>query len=169
MDSGLFSWTDHDWTGIPSGRHVLYEMHIGTFTQAGTYEAAAKELKELARLGITTIELMPVAEFDGDFGWGYDAVGFYAPYHGYGTPDDFRAFVNEAHAQGLAVILDVVYNHVGSSGAYFSVFSDDYYSERYTSDWGAAINFDGPESAAVRNYFIDNACYWSVSLGWFAF
>lgn len=160
VDGALFPWTDSAWTGIPSGRHILYEMHIGTFTEAGTYEAAARELKALARLGITTIELMPVAEFDGDFGWGYDAVGFYAPYHGYGTPDDFRAFVNEAHAQGLAVILDVIYNHVGSSGAYFSVFSDDYYSDRYTSDWGAAINFDGPASAAVREYFIANVCYW---------
>lgn len=156
----LFAWADSAWSGIPSGRHVLYEMHIGTFTQAGTYEAAACELKELARLGVTTIELMPVAEFDGAFGWGYDVVGFFAPYHGYGTPDDFRAFVNEAHAQGIAVILDVIYNHVGPSGAYFSVFSDHYYSERYSSDWGAAINFDGPESAAVREYFIANVCYW---------
>lgn len=156
----VFSWTDNAWTGITSGRHVLYEMHIGTFTQAGTYQAAALELKELARLGITTIELMPVAEFDGEYGWGYDVVGFFAPYHCYGTPDDFRAFINEAHAQGMAVILDVIYNHVGPSGAYHSVFSESYYSERYKSDWGAALNFDGPESAAVREFFIANVCYW---------
>lgn len=156
----VFSWTDNAWAGIPSGRHVLYEMHIGTFTQAGTYQAAALELKELARLGITTLELMPIAEFDGEFGWGYDVVGFFAPFHGYGSPDDFRAFINEAHAQGMAVILDVIYNHVGPSGAYHSVFSENYYSERYKSDWGAAINFDGVESAAVREFFIANVCYW---------
>lgn len=160
VNPDLFTCTDSGWRGIPSGRHVLYEMHIGTFTQEGTYQAAASELKELARLGVTTIELMPVAEFDGAFGWGYDVVGFFAPYHCYGTPDDFRGFVNEAHVQGIAVILDVIYNHVGPSGAYFSVFSDHYYSERYSSDWGAAINFDGPESTAVREYFVANVCDW---------
>jgi maltooligosyltrehalose trehalohydrolase len=103
---------------------------------------------------------MPVAEFDGQFGWGYDVVGFYAPYYVYGTPEDFKGFVNEAHQHGLAVILDVIYNHVGNSGAYLSVFSDHYYSRHYQSDWGAAINFDGPGSAQVRTYFIANAVYW---------
>lgn len=160
VNHAAFSWEDLAWTGVNSSRQVLYEMHIGTFTEAGTFAAAAARLEALAALGITTITLMPVAEFDGDFGWGYDVVGFYAPYHVYGTPEDFKRFVNEAHRHGLAVILDVIYNHVGNSGAYLSVFSDHYYSRHYRSDWGAAINFDGPGSAQVRTYFIANAVYW---------
>lgn len=159
VDPFQFRWTDSSWPGIPEHR-VLYEMHIGTFTLEGTFLAASKELKSLAELGITVIEMMPVAEFDGDFGWGYDGVAMYAPYHHYGTPDDFRYFVDTAHALGVGVILDVVYNHCGPSGSYKSQYSDDYYTDRYDCEWGDAFNFDGKHSDSVREYFITNACYW---------
>lgn len=160
VDPAVYAWSDANWQGVTSPRQVLYEMHIGTFTREGTYQAAAKELKALAELGVTVIELMPVGEFDGEAGWGYDVVALFAPYHHYGSPDDLRAFVDAAHAQGIAVILDVVYNHFGPSGAYHSLFSDHYFSEKHSLDWGEAINFDGPGSAAVREFFIANARYW---------
>jgi maltooligosyltrehalose trehalohydrolase len=139
---------------------VLYEMHVGTFTAQGTYAAAQELLPVLRELGITTIELMPVHEFDGPFGWGYDGVHLFAPSHLYGRPDDLRAFVNQAHAMGLAVILDVVYNHLGPSGNYLSQFSPFYFTQKYATEWGEAINFDGKESAAVRAFFTENAAYW---------
>lgn len=155
-----FNWSDTDWQGLTSTNNVIYEMHIGTFTQEGTYQAAARELPELAELGITLIELMPVNEFDGNFGWGYDGVALYAPYHIYGTPDDLRYFINRAHALGIGVILDVVYNHVGSSGCYLQKFSLDYFSRRYQSEWGDVFNFDGKNSEPVRDFIINNAIYW---------
>lgn len=155
-----YAWTDGAWKGVTSKKQVLYEMHIGTFTQEGTYQAAARELKALADMGITAIELMPVGEFDGTVGWGYDVVGLYAPYHYYGSPQDLRAFVNEAHTHGVAIILDVIYNHFGPSGSYHHVFSDRYHSRRDSLEWGQAINFDGPGSGPVREYFIANARYW---------
>lgn len=160
VDAGLFQWTDTDWAGIARENRVIYEMHIGTFTQAGTYRAAMEELPELARLGITIIELMPLAEFDGKFGWGYDGVGLFAPYHHYGSPDDLRFFINQAHRLGIGVILDVVYNHCGASGCYFRQFSSAYFSEKYKGEWGDVFNFDGVNSDAVRRFICDNASYW---------
>ena len=130
-------------------------MHVGTFTPEGTWRAAAAELDELHRIGITVIEMMPIAEFPGRFGWGYDGVDLYAPAHIYGSPDDLRAFVDRAHALGLGVILDVVYNHLGPDGNYLADFSPDYFTDKYTNDWGRAINFEGPEPA--RAYFVQNA------------
>ena len=158
VDPQAFHWTDHDWPGIGPVGQVLYEMHVGTFTTEGTWAAAAAELPELARLGVTVIEMMPVADFSGRFGWGYDGVDLYAPTRLYGTPDDLRAFVDRAHACGLGVILDVVYNHLGPDGNYLAEFSPDYFTDRYTNDWGRALNFEGPPAA--REFFVGNARYW---------
>src|SRR5262249_14730847 len=133
----------------------------GTFTPEGTWDSARQELPELADLGITVIELMPLAEFSGRFGWGYDGVGWFAPFHHYGEPDDLRRFVDDAHRHGLAVILDVVYNHFGPDGNYLKEFSDHYFTDRYANEWGEAINFDGPGSAAVRELVCTNAAYWA--------
>jgi maltooligosyltrehalose trehalohydrolase len=139
---------------------VIYEIHIGTFTAEGTFKAAAREFAALAELGVTLIEVMPVAEFDGRFGWGYDGVDLFAPTRNYGTPDDFRRFVDEAHRHGLGVMLDVVYNHIGPAGNYTGQFSSDYVSPRHQTGWGDAINFDGENSAPVREFFVSNAGYW---------
>lgn len=160
VDPATFAWSDSDWRGITIDGQVLYEMHVGTFTPEGTWRAAAEQLEELARVGITTIEMMPVAEFPGEFGWGYDGVDLFAPTHLYGAPDDLRAFIDRAHSLGLGVILDVVYNHFGPEGNYLRVFSDDYFTERYENEWGDAINFDGPKAAPVREFFITNGRYW---------
>jgi len=158
VDPAAFGWTDAAWSGIAPDRQVIYEMHVGTFTPEGTWVSAAKELPELARLGITVIEMMPVADFAGRFGWGYDGVNLYAPTRLYGGPDDLRAFVDRAHALGLGVILDVVYNHLGPDGNYLADFSPDYFTDRYENDWGQAINFEGPRPA--RDFFVENAAYW---------
>lgn len=160
IDPRHFPWSDGAWRGIEKNRRVIYEMHVGTFTCEGTFSAAAVHLPELAALGITVIELMPVAEFDGSFGWGYDGVAFFSPYHHYGSPDDLRHLVDHAHAAGIAVILDVVYNHCGLSGCYLRHFAHDYFTDRYKCDWGDAINFDGKNAGPVREYFIANARYW---------
>ena len=160
VDPAAFHWTDRDWCGIHIQGQVIYEMHVGTFTRPGTWEAAACELEILARLGITVLEVLPVADFTGSFGWGYDGVDLYAPTRLYGTPDDFRRFVDRAHRTGLAVILDVVYNHFGPEGAYFTEFSDHYFTDRYENEWGKPINFDGKNSAPVREFIIANAGYW---------
>src|SRR6266404_4887477 len=155
-----FNWTDRAWKGIRMPGQIMYEMHIGTFTPKGTWRAAMKELAELARIGITVIEMMPIADFPGEFGWGYDGVDLFAPTRLYGAPDDLRAFVNEAHSLGLAVILDVVYNHFGPDGNYLGVFSDDYLRRERGNDWGDSINFDGKNSGPVREFFITNGRYW---------
>lgn len=161
IDPGSFGWTDHEWQGLTLRGQVLYELHIGTFTEQGTWTSAIQELPALKDLGITCVEVMPVAEFPGRFGWGYDGVDLFAPYHLYGSPDDFRRFVNEAHRLGLGVILDVVYNHLGPDGAYHREFSESYYhNEREKTEWGAALNFDGDDSDSVREFFIENAGYW---------
>jgi maltooligosyltrehalose trehalohydrolase len=160
VDAGTFPWTDQHWRGVARDGQVLYEMHVGTFTREGTWRAAARELPELARLGITVIEMMPVADFAGTFGWGYDGVDLYAPTRLYGTPDDLRHFVNSAHAAGIGVILDVVYNHLGPDGCYLCEFSRDYFTDRYDNEWGDAINFDGEASGPVREFVISNARYW---------
>ncbi|WKJ92115.1 malto-oligosyltrehalose trehalohydrolase [Methylomonas montana] len=160
IDALTFDWTDATWPGIAAQGQVIYEMHIGTFTHEGNWFAAAKELPELAALGVTMLEIMPVADFPGRFGWGYDGVNLFAPTRLYGTPDEFRYFVDQAHAVGLGVILDVVFNHLGPDGNYLSKFSSDYISARYQSDWGDALNFDGPHSDAVREYVLANSEYW---------
>lgn len=160
VDPALFRWTDSKWPGVRLEGQVIYEIHIGTFTQEGTFRSAIPELEALAKLGVTVLEVMPLAEFCGEFGWGYDGVCLFAPYHAYGTPDDARAFVDRAHALGLGVILDVVYNHLGPDGNYLSRWSDDYFSERHHTEWGAAIAFDGPRAHDVREYFTSNASYW---------
>ena len=156
----LFPWTDGEWAGIDMRGQVLYELHVGTFTAEGTFDAAAAKIASLRELGVTVLELMPVAEFAGRHNWGYDGVGLYAPFHGYGDEHALRRFVDAAHALGVAVILDVVYNHVGSDGNYLTQFSPAYFTDRYQNDWGAALNFDGPDSGPVRAHFVGNAAYW---------
>ena len=160
VDASQFVWTDQAWRGVPPASRVLYEMHVGTFTREGTWAAAAREIAELADLGITLIQIMPIADFPGRFGWGYDGVNLYAPSRLYGTPDDFRDFVDRAHAAGIGVILDVVYNHFGPDGCYLRAFSDEYFTDRYENDWGDPINFDGPNAGPVRDYFVSNSRYW---------
>ena len=158
IDPTAFEWTDSAWRGVDSQKQVLYEMHIGTFTPQGTWAAAAEELEALVDVGITVIEMMPVGDFAGRFGWGYDGVNLYAPTRLYGRPDDLRGFVDRAHSVGLGVILDVVYNHLGPDGNYLEEFSADYFTDRYENDWGRAINFEDSEPA--RAYFVENAGYW---------
>jgi maltooligosyltrehalose trehalohydrolase len=160
VDPSQFRWSDDVWRGVSLQGQIVYELHLGTFTPEGTWRAAMDRLPALAHLGVTMVEVMPVAEFPGRFGWGYDGVFPYAPSHLYGTPDDARAFVDRAHQLGLAVILDVVYNHLGPDGCMFGAFAQDYFSRRYKNEWGDALNFDGPSSAPVRDYFSDNAAYW---------
>src|SRR5204862_3470045 len=160
IDSRVFRWTDAEWRGRRRDELVIYEMHIGTFTPQGNWQAAQRELQVLAELGITCLELMPVADFSGSFGWGYDGVDLFAPTRLYGSPDDFRAFVDRAHALGLAVILDVVYNHLGPEGNYLKEFSESYFTDRYQNEWGQALNFDGNNSGPVRQFFVSNAGYW---------
>jgi maltooligosyltrehalose trehalohydrolase len=160
VDPGAYAWNDAAWRGAAIKGQVIYEMHIGTFTREGTWRSAMRELHELADCGITTLEVMPVADFCGRFGWGYDGVDLFAPTRLYGPPDDLRAFVDHAHACGLAVILDVVYNHLGPDGAYLRQFAPEYFTDRYENEWGEPINFDGPGSGAVREFFIANAAYW---------
>jgi maltooligosyltrehalose trehalohydrolase len=160
VDPSQFKWTDHHWPGISSHGQVLYEMHVGTFTSEGTWTAAARELQELKELGITCIEMMPVADFPGRFGWGYDGVDLFAPTALYGTPDDLRRFVDAAHAIDMAVILDVVFNHMGPDGNYVNEYSDTYFSKSHKNDWGQSLNFDGEGSAGVREFFLSNARYW---------
>ena len=160
VDPTRFRWTDAGWKGAQLKGQVIYELHTGTFTREGTWAAATEQLEELARLGVTCVELMPVADFPGRFGWGYDGVNLFAPTRLYGEPDDLRRFVDEAHARGLAVILDVVYNHFGPDGNYLRQFSESYFTERHCTEWGEAVNFDGDNSAGVREFFTSNARYW---------
>src|SRR5205809_5223620 len=174
VDPTRFQWNDSQWPGVPAAGlkgQVIYEMHVGTFTKEGTWPAASQQLEELTRIGITVIEMMPVADFPGKFGWGYDGVDFFAPSHLYGTPEDLRAFIDRAHSLGLALILDVVYNHFGPDGNYLGVFSDDYLVREKENEWGNAINFDGPNSGPVREFFITNGRYWieEFHLDWFRF
>jgi maltooligosyltrehalose trehalohydrolase len=157
IDPDTFHWSDDDWPGLGLSGQAIYEMHAGTFTPEGTWNAAAEKLAFLRDTGVTVLELMPVSEFPGEFGWGYDGVHPFAPTHLYGTPDDFRRFVDRAHSLGLGVILDVVYNHLGPDGNYFGMFSTQFHTDRYTTDWGAAINYD---SLAVRELIVSNAAYW---------
>jgi maltooligosyltrehalose trehalohydrolase len=160
VDPTTFAWTDAGWRGIEPERHVLYEMHVGTFTPEGTWRAASDRLDHIAELGATTIELLPLADYPGRFGWGYDGVNMFAPTRLHGRPDDMRAFVDRAHALGLAVLLDVVYNHLGPRGNYLFHFAPAYRSERHASEWGDTLNFDGDDAAPVRELVIANAAYW---------
>jgi maltooligosyltrehalose trehalohydrolase len=160
VDPTKFRWSDSQWPGVALKGQIIYEMHIGTFTKEGTWRAAVEQLAELARVGITLIEMMPVADFPGKFGWSYDGVDLFAPSHLYGTPDDLRAFIDRAHWLGLGVILDVVYNHFGPDGNYLGIFSDDYLVRGKENEWGEAINFDGRNSGPVREFFITNGRYW---------
>jgi maltooligosyltrehalose trehalohydrolase len=160
IDPHAYEWHDRSWPGVRLAGQVMYEMHIGTFTPEGTWHAAAERLDDLRATGITLLEIMPVNDFCGRYGWGYDGVNFFAPMRCYGTPDDFRAFVDRAHTLGLGVVLDVVYNHLGPQGDYFKAYSRHYFSQSSTTDWGQSFNFDGPHAAAVREFFIANAGYW---------
>jgi maltooligosyltrehalose trehalohydrolase len=160
IDPAGFEWTDAGWPGSGRDGQVVYEMHIGTFTPEGTWETARLQLPHLAALGVTLLEVMPVAEFPGRFGWGYDGVDLFAPTRLYGRPDDFRCFVDAAHAAGLGVILDVVYNHFGPDGNYLREFSDAYFTDRYGNEWGEAINYDGDDAGPVREFVQANAAYW---------
>ena len=160
VDPHAFTWSVPDWAGaLPRHRQVLYELHIGTFTSGGTWTSARERLPHLASLGVTTLEVMPIAEFDGRFGWGYDGVFLFAPYHLYGQPDDVRGFIDAAHAAGLAVILDVVYNHLGPSGNVLHEFSPSYFADHET-EWGRGFNLDGECSAPVRHFMRENVRLW---------
>src|SRR5262249_18185933 len=160
VDPTQFKWTDAKWRGVNMKGQVIYEIHVGTFTKEGTWKAAAEQLPELARIGITVVEMMPIADFPGNFGWGYDGVDLFAPIHVYGAPDYLRTFVDRTTSLDLAVILDVVSMHFGPDGNYVPIFSDHYFAAREENDWGESINFDGPDSAPVREFFITNGCYW---------
>lgn len=160
VDPHAYAWRDGGWQGVDMPGLVIYELHVGTFTREGSFDAAARELGPLQALGVNAVEVMPVAEFPGRFNWGYDGVGMYAPFHGYGDPDAFRRFVDAAHGNGMGVILDVVYNHLGCDGNYLAHYAPDYFTDRYPNEWGQAINFDGENARPVRDYFIGNACYW---------
>jgi maltooligosyltrehalose trehalohydrolase len=159
VDHNAFAWRDQHWQAPPFSAAVVYELHIGTFTPQGTFIAAIDKLDHLVQLGITHVELMSVAEFPGSRGWGYDGADLYAPHHAYGGPDGLKRLVNACHARGLAVILDVVYNHLGPAGNYLAGFGP-YFTQRYATPWGQAINFDGPDSDEVRRFFCDNALMW---------
>ncbi len=160
VDPAAFRWTDGDWAGRPQQGLVVYELHVGTFTPEGTFAAATARLPYLNDLGVTAVELMPVADFPGGRNWGYDGVALYAPSGTYGTPDDLRRLVDTAHALGLAVLLDVVYNHLGPDGNYLGAFSPYYFSSRHRTPWGDAVNYDGDRSGPVRGFVTGNAEHW---------
>lgn len=160
VDPDAYRWRTEDWPGLRMPGQVLYELHVGTFTPDGTLDAAQKELDELRACGITVIELMPLAEFPGRWNWGYDGVDLFAPSHVYGDHEALKRFVDAAHALGLGVILDVVYNHFGPDGNYLPAFSDGYASTRHPTEWGQAVNFDGPGADGVREFVVQNACHW---------
>ena len=160
VDPGAFDWPDGQWRARPWRESVVYELHVGTFTPAGTFAGVAGKLEHLQRLGVTAIELMPLAEFPGSRGWGYDGVLPYAPSSAYGSPEDLKSLVSAAHAHGIAVVLDVVYNHFGPEGNFLHLYAPQFFTERHSTPWGAAMDFDGPESRPVRDFFVHNALYW---------
>jgi maltooligosyltrehalose trehalohydrolase len=159
VDPAAFPWTDAAWRGVPQDRLVLYELHVGTFSIAGTFDGVISFLPYLKDLGVTALEIMPVAQFPGERNWGYDGVALYAPQNSYGGPDGFRRLIDASHAAGLAVHLDCVYNHFGPEGNYTGLYGN-YTTDTYHSPWGDAINMDGPGSAEVRRFFIENALHW---------
>ncbi len=159
VDLNQFHWTDQSWQGRTLERSIFYEIHVGTYTAQGTFDALIPHIPELVELGITTVELMPVAQFPGSRNWGYDGVYPFAPQNSYGGPEPLQRFVNAAHEQGLSVALDVVYNHLGPEGNYLNAYGP-YFTDRYRTPWGQALNFDGAGSDEVRRFFIENALYW---------
>jgi maltooligosyltrehalose trehalohydrolase len=162
IDPSAYAWRDADWPGLTKDDLVVYELHVGTYTPEGSYAALERELPAIKRLGVTAIDLMPVADFPGERNWGYDGVAWFAPSRAYGRPDDLRRLIDAAHAVGLGVLLDVVYNHFGPDGNYARVYSDAYFTEKHATPWGDAINyFDGPGARFVRDFVIDNAIQWA--------
>lgn len=159
VDHATYGWDDLAWRGVSLPGAVLYELHVGTFSPAGTFEGAIDRLDHLVDLGVDVVELMPVAEFSGDRGWGYDGADLFAPHHAYGGPEGLKAFVGACHAAGLGVVIDVVYNHLGPAGNYLSEYGP-YFSNQHQTNWGAAVNFDGPGSHEVRRFVVDNALMW---------
>jgi maltooligosyltrehalose trehalohydrolase len=155
-----FDWHDADWRGRPWEDTVIYELHVGAFTQEGSFQAVEQKLDYLSALGVTALELMPVADFPGQCNWGYDGVLLYAPDSAYGRPEDLKRLIQAAHAKGMMVFLDVVYNHFGPYGNYLGVYSPQFFTDRHRTPWGDAINFDGPENKTVREFFIHNSLYW---------
>jgi maltooligosyltrehalose trehalohydrolase len=160
IDPATYDWTDAGWRGVSAEGMVVYELHIGTMTPEGTFLSLIPDLQALKDLGVTAIELMPVAQCPGRWNWGYDGVDLFAPFNAYGTPDDFRQLVDAAHGVGLGVILDVVYNHLGPEGNFLGMYADDYFSTTHDTGWGAGLNWDGPNNRFVRQFAIDNACQW---------
>jgi len=160
IDPQAYAWRDHDWHGRPWSASVIYELHVGSFTSAGSFLAAIDRLEHLVALGVTVLELMPVADFPGRRNWGYDGVLPFAPDSSYGRPEHLKALVDAAHQRGLMVILDVVYNHFGPEGNYLSLYAPQFFNPRHQTPWGAAINFDADGAGTVREFFIHNALYW---------
>lgn len=160
VDPSAFQWADDRWAGRPAADRILYELHIGTFSPEGTFAGATSRLEAIRDVGVTVIEIMPVADFAGARNWGYDGVCLYAPSRTYGRPDDLRRLVDRAHQLGMAVVLDVVYNHLGPEGAYQPAFNEEYFTDRHVTPWGSCVNLDGPGSAMVRRFILDNACHW---------
>ena len=160
VDPSQYAWKDDGWQGLGADGLVIYELHVGTFTPGGTFDAAIARLPDLVELGITAVEIMPVAEFPGRRNWGYDGVDLYAPSSAYGGPEGLRRLVDAAHALGLGVLLDVVYNHFGPDGNYLRVYAADYFTDRHETPWGDAINYDGPQSEQVRHFVLQNVRYW---------
>ncbi len=160
VDPLKYEWRTEQWRGRPWHEAVIYELHVGTFSPEGTFAGIETRLDHLVELGITVIELMPIADFPGDRGWGYDGVLPFAPDAAYGTPDELKSLIDAAHERGLAVMLDVVYNHFGPEGNWLHKYAPQFFTERHQTPWGAAINFDGEHSSTVRDFFIQNALYW---------
>jgi maltooligosyltrehalose trehalohydrolase len=162
IDPATHVWSDDEWVGLDPERLVIYELHVGTFTPNGTFRSAIEKLDHLAELGVTAVEVMPIANFPGERNWGYDGVQLFAPATAYGAPDDFKAFVDAAHARGLGVILDVVYNHLGPEGNYIpAITGGRFFTDRHKTPWGDAVNFDGSNSGPVRDFVLHNALYWA--------
>ena len=159
VDHESFEWHDRTWRGLPLPSATIYEMHVGTFTPLGTFASAIEKLDHLVELGISCVEVLPIADFSGEHGWGYDGVDLYAPHHAYGGPEGFKLFVDACHGRGLGVVLDVVYNHLGPSGNYLNSFGP-YFTDKYGTPWGSTMNYDGPGSDEVRRYVLDNALMW---------
>jgi maltooligosyltrehalose trehalohydrolase len=159
VDHGAFKWADENWAGVPLEEMVIYELHVGTFTREGTFKALIPRLDDLRDLGVNAVEIMPVAQFPGERNWGYDGVYPFAVQNSYGGPEGMKRFINACHRREMSVILDVVYNHLGPEGNYLGDFGP-YFSEKYKTTWGCALNFDGAYSDEVRNFFIENALYW---------
>ena len=160
VDPTTFEWSDGAWTGRPWEETVLYELHVGTATPEGTYAGLMKKLEELRDLGVTALELLPLSEFPGRRNWGYDGVLPFAPDAAYGAPDDLKRLIDRAHALGLMVFIDVVYNHFGPAGNYLHAYAKSFFTDRHQTPWGAGINFDGPDGGPVRDFFVHNALYW---------